>query len=73
MRKAEFIKCLALFLFSTGFLYGVGETYNVTWLQFQLVGEFHEGGFYFSFSSLIPLLGGILIVALYEKMFKRFI
>ncbi|EON70541.1 hypothetical protein H131_20892 [Lysinibacillus sphaericus OT4b.31] len=73
MRKGECIKCLALFLFSTVFLYGVGETYNVTWLQFQFLGEFNEEGFYFSFSSLIPLLGGLLIVALYEKMFKRFI
>ncbi|QDQ02642.1 hypothetical protein FOH38_20505 [Lysinibacillus fusiformis] len=73
MRKEEFVKCLALFLFSTGFLYGVGETYNVTWLQFQFLGEFNESGFYVSFSSLIPLLGGVLIVALYEKLFKRFI
>ncbi|CAM5721012.1 putative protein OS=Lysinibacillus sphaericus OX=1421 GN=LYSIN_01530 PE=4 SV=1 [Lysinibacillus sphaericus] len=27
VQKANFIKCIALFLFATGFLYGVGETY----------------------------------------------
>ena len=73
VQKANFIKCIALFLFATGFLYGVGETYSVPWLQFQFLGEYNNEGFYFSFSSLIPLLGGILIVAIYETIVKRFI
>ncbi|MFJ7732601.1 hypothetical protein ACIQXF_11965 [Lysinibacillus sp. NPDC097231] len=62
-----------MFLFSTAFLYGVGATYDVSWLQFHFFGEYNDEGFYFSFSSFIPILGGVLIVALYETMFKRFI
>ncbi|MDM5247766.1 hypothetical protein [Lysinibacillus sp. G4S2] len=73
MKRNEFIKCLALFLFSTVFLYGVGETYDVSWLQFHFLGQYNEEGFYFSFTSLIPIFGGILIVALYETMIKRLI
>ncbi|MGE7113024.1 hypothetical protein [Lysinibacillus sp. NPDC047702] len=73
MKRNECIKCLALFLFSTVFLYGIGETYDVSWLQFHFFGNYNEEGFYFSFSSLLPVLGGILIVALYETLFKRFI
>ncbi|MGE7954125.1 hypothetical protein [Lysinibacillus xylanilyticus] len=73
MERNEFIKCLALFLFSTAFLYGVGETYDVSWLQFHFYGQYNEEGFYFNFNSLIPILGGILIVALYETMIKRLI
>ncbi|MGE7674270.1 hypothetical protein ACQKMV_11905 [Lysinibacillus sp. NPDC094403] len=73
MNRNEFIKCLALFLFSTVFLYGVGETYGVPWLRFHFLGQYNDGGFYFSFSSLTPILGGLLIVMLYEKMIKRLI
>ncbi|MDD1504896.1 MULTISPECIES: hypothetical protein [Lysinibacillus] len=73
MKRNEFIKCLALFLFSTVFLYGVGETYGVPWLQFHFLGQYNDEGFYFSFSSLTPILGGLLIVALYETKIKRLI
>ncbi|MFJ7736221.1 hypothetical protein ACIQ2D_07720 [Lysinibacillus sp. NPDC097287] len=73
MQKAGFVKCLALFLFSTIFLYGVGETYNVEWLQFQILAESNDVGFNMSFSSLIPVLGGLLVVALYEIALKRIV
>lgn len=73
MQKAGFVKCLALFLFSTIFLYGVGETYNVEWLQFQLLAENSEDGFRMSFSSLMPVIGGLLVVALYEIALKRIV
>ena len=73
MQKANFIKCFALFLFTTSFLYGVGETYNISWLAFQFLGQYDAEGFYFSFSSLIPVFGGLLMVGVYETLVKRFI
>lgn len=73
MHKADFIKCLALFLFSISFLYGVGHTYHVEWLQFRFLADSNENGFSFSFSSLIPVLGGLLIVAIYEVALKRIV
>ncbi|WP_155590770.1 hypothetical protein [Lysinibacillus cavernae] len=73
MKSAEGLKCLALFLFTTIFLYGVGETYDVSWLQFQFTGRYDDVGFSFHFTSLIPVLIGIFIVGLYESKLKRFI
>ncbi|EKU43484.1 hypothetical protein C518_1366 [Lysinibacillus fusiformis ZB2] len=73
MKKAQGLKCLALFLFTTIFLYGVGETYEVSWLQFNFTGQYQDVGFYFSFTSLIPILIGLLMVGLYESLLKRFI
>ncbi len=73
MHKEKFIKCFALFLFTTGFLYGVGETYNIPWLAFRFLGQYDAEGFYFSFSSLIPVFGGLLMVGVYETLVKRFI
>lgn len=73
MKKAQGLKCLALFLFTTIFLYGVGETYEVSWLQFHFTGQYQDAGFYFSFTSLIPILIGLFMVGLYESMLKRFI
>jgi len=73
MQMAKFIKCFALFLFTTGFLYGVGETYNISWLAFRFFGQYDAEGFYFSFSSLIPVFGGLLMVGVYEALVKRFI
>ncbi|MEK8197683.1 MULTISPECIES: hypothetical protein [Lysinibacillus] len=73
MKKAHGLKCLALFLFTTIFFYGVGETYDVSWLQFQLTGQYNDVGFYFSFTSLIPILIGLVMVGLYESLLKRFI
>ncbi len=73
MQKANFIKCFALFLFTTSFLYGVGETYNISWLAFQFLGQYDAEGFHFSFSSLIPVFGGLFMVGVYETLVKRFI
>ncbi|MEG0260635.1 MAG: hypothetical protein RR595_10940 [Lysinibacillus sp.] len=70
MTKASFVKCFALFLFSTGFLYGFGETYNIAWLQFQFVSDSNDTGFAFSFSSLTPVLASVFIVGLYEMISK---
>ena len=52
------------------FLYGVGETYEVSWLQFHFTGQYQDAGFYFSFTSLIPILIGLFMVGLYESMLK---
>lgn len=73
MKRAQGLKCLALFLFTTIFLYGVGDTYQVSWLQFHLTGQYDEVGFYFSFMSLIPIFIGLLMVGLYESLLKRLI
>lgn len=73
MKRAEGLKYLALFLFTTIFLYGVGETYGVSWLQFHFLGQYDDAGFYFSFTSLIPIVIGLFMVGLYESILKRFI
>ncbi|MGE7989302.1 hypothetical protein [Lysinibacillus fusiformis] len=73
MKREQGLKCLALFLFTTIFLYGVGDTYQVSWLQFHFTGRYDEVGFYFSFTSLIPILIGLLMVGLYESLLKRLI
>ncbi|WP_249664534.1 hypothetical protein, partial [Lysinibacillus sp. D4B1_S16] len=64
------MKCLALLLFTTIFLYGVGDTYQVSWLQFHFTSQYDEVGFYFSLTSLIPILTGLLMVGIYESLLK---
>lgn len=71
MQITGFVKCIFLFLFSTFFFYGVGETYDVDWLQFRFLAESSESGFSMSFTSLIPVFGGLLVVAIYEMVLKR--
>ncbi|UZM97205.1 hypothetical protein OL548_18410 [Lysinibacillus sp. MHQ-1] len=66
------MSCIVFYL-QLFFLYGVGDTYQVSWLQFHFTGRYDEVGFYFSFTSLIPILIGLLMVGLYESLLKRLI
>ena len=69
MKLKGFIITFGVFVLTTTFLYLLGHMLTVPWLMFQYEYTNNDSGFFISAGSLVPLLIGLAISFIVEKMY----
>ena len=71
MKNKGFLVTLGSFVLSTVFLYWLGEWFDISWLTFQYKYINNSTEFYLSIGSFTPLLIGLIICFIAEKIYMN--
>ncbi len=69
MKLKGFIVTFGSFALTTAFLYLLGYVFTIPWLMLQYEYTDNASGFFVSIGSLVPLIIGLLISFIAEKIY----
>lgn len=69
MKLKSFLISLESFVLATAFFYWLGSFFDISWLQFQYEYINDSNEFYLSIGSFVPVLIGLIISFITEKLY----
>lgn len=69
MQIKSFIVTFGSFIVTTTILYFLGDVFNISWLQMQYEYRNVSNDFYLSIGSFVPILIGLIISFMAEKIY----
>ena len=69
MKLKSFLISLESFVLATAFFYWLGSFFDISWLQFQYEYINDSNGFHLSIGSFVPVLIGLIISFIAEKLY----
>lgn len=69
MQIKSFIVTYGSFIVTTTILYFLGDVFNISWLQMQYEYRNVSNEFYLSIGSFVPILIGLIISFMTEKIY----